>query len=125
MGEISQTEQLFKHAIAQTRPTEHQVAITNTIIECNEIWLTLGDRAVPAPESAAALSKAAAEFSDVVPVRDVHAQRDGEEEREEHRDEVDELSHAGGYSDNEADDAQDNIRPDGALKGGKTDLLSD
>ena len=85
----------------------------------------MGDGAVPAPKRAAALSEASAELSDVLPVGDVHAQADREEEREEHWDEVDELRDARGDGDDEADNAKNNVGPNGALKTGVSDLLSD
>lgn len=87
--------------------------------------LTLRDGAVPAPESAAKLAEAAAELGDVLAVRDVHAQGDRVEEREEHGHQHDEDGVAGGERDDQADDPDNHVRPDRALEGGETNLLSD
>jgi hypothetical protein len=55
----------------------------------------------------------------------VHAQGDCVEEREKHRHQHDEGGVSGGERDDQADDPNDHVRPDRALEGGESNLLSD
>lgn len=85
----------------------------------------MGDRAIPAEESAAELSEAAAVLVDVVAVDNVQTQADREEEREEQGHQDDKLGGSKDRSENNGHKPNDAESPQRTGKCGISDLLCD